>query len=433
MKVAHLAYKLGVTALAAALIPTSWLHHRLRGKNSTRFQQRLGGYSKPLRQSFRSQPRLWLHAVSVGEVGVAAAILAQVKTPLGSGQVGLSTTTEQGFIRAGAVAPQRAVRFYAPIDLDRFNRKALAMVKPKVLALLETEIWPNLIVAAQEMGVRVAIVNGRISVRTIKAYRRILPLMRHTLSHVDAFSMISDEDAERIRSLGAPAHRIVVNGNAKFDGCGPPVQATAVHWARTLYSLSPEAPVIVAGSTRSPEEQMVLSAYATIRRAFPETVLILAPRHVERCPQIEQWVSARGMQSQRRSQLSERNPRRAPIVILDTIGELADTYGVASFVFCGGSLVPKGGQNLIEPAVWGKAVICGPSMEDFQDAHAYIQGAGGSVTVENSALLAEAAVHWLTFPDKAEAAGRAARNALRPHRGAALRHAAVIDRLLNDC
>jgi 3-deoxy-D-manno-octulosonic-acid transferase len=430
MNPAHLAYKLAGTALAAPLIPMAWMYHMLRGGNLDRFSQRLGQYPASLRKSFRGRPRLWLHAVSVGEVGVAGAILSQIKRPLSPAQVGLSTTTEQGYASAGSLAGGLARRFYAPIDLDHFNRKAIAMVRPKVLALLETEIWPGLIVAAHDMGVRVAIVNGRISVRTIGAYRRILPLMRHTLSHIDGFSMISDEDAERIQLLGAPAHRIEVNGNAKFDGCALPVNGASEQWAHTLYTTAPDTPVIVAGSTRFPEEQMVLDAYLSIRRAFPKTVLILAPRHVARCPQIEQWVTARGLEYQKRSQLSGSNPRRAPIVILDTMGELAATYGAASFVFCGGSLVPKGGQNLIEPAMWGKAVMCGPSMEDFREAHACIQRAGGCVTVENTAALAATALHWLAYPDKANAAGRAARNILREHRGAASRHAAFIERLL---
>lgn len=430
MNPAHLTYKLAGTALAAALIPIGWLYHRLRGGNPDRFRQRLGQYPVSLRTSFRGRPRLWLHAVSVGEVGVAAAILSQIKRPVSPSQVGLSSTTEQGYAFAGSLAGSLARRFYAPIDLEHFNRKALTMIKPKVLALLETEIWPNLIVAAHDMGVRVAIVNGRISVRTIKAYRRIRPLMRHTLSHVDVFSMISHEDAERIQLLGAPADRIVVNGNAKFDGCALPVNAASEQWARALYNTGPDTPVIVAGSTRFPEEQMVLDAYLSIRRAFPKTVLILAPRHVTRCPQIEQWVSARGLVYQKRSHLSGSNRRRAPIVILDSMGELAATYATASFVFCGGSLVPKGGQNLIEPAMWGKAVICGPSMEDFREAHACIQRAGGCVTVENTAALTTTALRWLEHPDKAAAAGRAARDTLREHRGAASRHAAVIEQLL---
>lgn len=255
--------------------------------------------------------------------------------------------------------------------------------------------------------------------------------MRYTLSHVDAFSMISGKDAQRIQLLGAPAERVGVNGNAKFDCPDPLVDMDAGRWAGRLYGVESHTPVFVAGSTRNPEEQVVLDAFTRIRAHHPGAVLIIAPRHIERAPQIAQWVSARGLRYQLRTTLDEvRQPRTAPVVILDTIGELSATYSVANMVFCGGSLVPKGGQNIMEPAMWSKPVCYGPSMDDFADARQVIQSGGGGVMVRNAEELAATVIQWLQCPPKAIAAGQAARQAILPHRGAAQKHADVICRLL---
>ena len=242
--------------------------------------------------------------------------------------------------------------FFAPLDFVGPTRKALQTIRPDILVLLETELWPNLIVEARRMGVRVAIVNGRISERSIRRYRKVRSLMRYTLSRVDAFSMISSQDAGRIRSLGAPAGRITVNGNAKFDCPDPQVDSRTAQWAAELYGVGASTPVFVAGSSRHPEEQLILDAFAKIRSIHPDTILIIAPRHIERAAQIAQWVAARGLDCQLRTTLDgSPQTRTAPVVILDTIGELSATYSIAGMVFCGGSLVPKGGQNIMEPAM----------------------------------------------------------------------------------
>jgi 3-deoxy-D-manno-octulosonic-acid transferase len=433
MSFIHLAYNLIGNACAAVAIPPMWAHQVLRKRDLSRFYQRLGCYPEPLHSRFHGYPRVWLHAVSVGEVGVAVSIIRSLKILCPNCQIALSTATEQGIIQANALAGRFATCFFAPLDLSWATRKAMLMVKPQVLALLETEIWPNLITTAHQMGCRVAMINGRISVRAINGYRRIKPLMRHTLPLVDTFSMISDDDAARITSIGAPSHCIRVNGNAKFDGPDPYADAATERWASEIYNLKPTTPVFVAGSTRSAEELILLDAFLTVRKAFPETVLIIAPRHIDRSDQIEAWAKAKGLECQRRTQLDASIKQRvAQVVILDTIGELTATYSIANFVFCGGSLVHKGGQNILEPAMWGKPVMHGPSMEDFADAQKLLHAAGGSVKVASGRELASVALEWLRNPEKARAIGQAARRAILSHRGAAHNHAAEIVRLLNS-
>jgi 3-deoxy-D-manno-octulosonic-acid transferase len=430
MSAVYWAYKALGTAGLMALMPSWWLHHLLKGRGIDRIHQRIGIYPRNLRKQFQIPRSIWLHAVSVGEVGVAASIIKAMHAIQPGCRLALSTTTRQGQGRARFLFGDGIPTFYAPLDVDGPNQLALGMVNPKVIGLLETEIWPNLIVAAQRRGVRIAVLNGRLSVRSIKRYRKILPLMRYTLAHVDAFSMISAEDADRIASLGAAPERIVVNGNAKFDGAAAIADLTSRQWAASLYNLQPGTPVMVAGSTRNPEEIFLLDAFESISKVFPEMILILAPRHTSRVAQIESWIRESGRFSQRRSQIDARRPRRAKIVILDTMGELSATYSIADFVFCGGSLVPKGGQNVLEPAAWGKAVMHGPSMEDFSEACELIHRAGGSAVVHNAQEIASVALKWLQAPQAACAMGDAARGAILMHRGAAVKHAEVLKRLL---
>jgi 3-deoxy-D-manno-octulosonic-acid transferase len=199
----------------------------------------------------------------------------------------------------------------------------------------------------------------------------------------------------------------------------------------SLLSIGDDTPVFVAGSTRHAEEPTILRAYERIRRRFPDCILIIAPRHVERAGQIHRWVEQHGLTAQLRSSIDGQGEQRtAPVVILDTMGELPDVYSAASCVFCGGSLVPKGGQNILEPAIWGKPTLFGPSMEDFADAVDIVLRSGGGIRVTGETDLATAVIGWLDAPERAAAAGLAARTAIMAHRGAAERHAAVIARLL---
>jgi 3-deoxy-D-manno-octulosonic-acid transferase len=333
--------------------------------------------------------------------------------------------------RAKELFGNRVPCFFAPLDLIGPTQRSLNLIQPDALVLLETEIWPNLIIRARRMGVRVAIANGRISIRSIQKYHKVRSLMNYTLAHVDAFSMISTGDALRIQSLGAALDRICVSGNAKFDVPDPVKDPHGRQNASDLYGVVDDTQVIVAGSTRNCEEPVIIDAFIQLRQKFPNTLLIIAPRHIERAEQIYQWVTAQGIDCQLRTQINAtEQPRQAPVVILDTIGELSATYGIADMVFCGGSLVPKGGQNIMEPAMWAKPIIYGPSMEDFAEAKAMIQSNGGGVMIHNATEMAAVTMEWLQSPEKAKAVGLAARQAILPHGGAAEKHAEVIGRLL---
>jgi 3-deoxy-D-manno-octulosonic-acid transferase len=233
--------------------------------------------------------------------------------------------------------------------------------------------------------------------------------------------------------LGAPPRRVFINGNAKYDSLTVNPDPHVVAALRTQYGLKGEEPVFLAGSTRHDEEAIVLDAYLKVRRRLPEALLIIAPRHVERAPYIRRLVQNRGLQCHLRTELKENGgSRSAPVVILDTMGELQAAYGIASIVFCGGSLVPLGGQNILEAAVWGKPVLYGPSMDDFLDAQTLLESARGGIQVRDGIDLADKVEYYLTHPGEASAVGRRARAAVRRNIGAAAKHAAVIGRLIKE-
>jgi 3-deoxy-D-manno-octulosonic-acid transferase len=321
----------------------------------------------------------------------------------------------------------------APYDFILGAHKALSKFKPEILVCLETEIWPNLLIIAHKLGIKTALINGRISVRTIDGYLKIRPLMRATLKTMSAFSMIDASDAHRIRTLGAASDKISINGNAKYDRLLSQIDPETKTRMARLYNVTNNLPVFVAGSIRAAEEEIILDVYQSITRSLPETLLLVAPRHVERAGRLESRISARGLAVQRRTQITRSGESRiAPVVIVDTIGELQSLYSIASIVFCGGSLVPLGGQNILEAAVWGKPVCYGPSMEDFMEAKLLLERTGGSIPVKNGRELAQKIIHYLHHPREAEAVGKRAQKAVFTNKGAAIKHAKVIVDLLNS-
>jgi 3-deoxy-D-manno-octulosonic-acid transferase len=394
--------------------------------------QRLGIYGAHAR-AISGTPRIWIHAVSVGEVTVAGAIIQALKKRMPHCVIILSTTTAHGQAVAVEKLAAQAVCLYAPIDFILSVQNALSVLKPDILVCLETEIWPNWLMAAHRMGIKTALINGRLSVRSIKRYRKIRPLMKEIFTTLDAFSMIHAEDAKRIQQLGAPLQNISVGGNAKYDLLRAATETATADAMKKLYRVTPDQPVLVAGSTRGAEGDLVLAVFQKIIAQFPQALLIIAPRHLKRVPEISERARHLGFSCQLRTRLNETNaPRTASVVIIDTIGELQAIYGIASVVFCGGSLVPLGGQNILEAAVWGKPVIYGPSMDDFRDARELLESTGGGIQVANEVELAEKVADYFSRPDMAAGIGFRAKQAVLSQSGAADRHAAVIYRLLSN-
>ena len=427
MNILYGAYTLLTSSLFLSCLPPFWVYTRLSGRHSENLKERLGHIPPKLVQTLSGSPRVWIHAVSLGEVKVACSIINALRQILPACSVIVSTTTKHGRELATETFRDNIPVVYAPVDFIGSVRKALSSVHPDVLVFMETEIWPAWITEAHRMGIKTALINGRISVRSIRAYLKFRPFFCEVLRNVDAFSMISEEDSTRIRAMGADPSKIEINGNAKYDLLASLTDPAMETQMQKILNLEASSPVFVAGSTRGGEEAMVLDAYEKIIKEFPDTVLIIAPRHIERTDEIRSLLERRGFRYQLRSELDvDAVKRTEQVVIINTFGELFKLYSIGTVIFCGASLVPLGGQNPLEAAVWGKVVFYGPSMEDFMDAKAMLEEVGAGIPVSSPEMLAEKVIWFLRHPETLKSYGDRARGAVIRNQKAADRHANVI-------
>ncbi len=338
---------------------------------------------------------IWVHAVSLGETLAVAGLVDEMQRAFPGRKIYLSHVTPAGREAGEKRLPAIAGRFFVPLDWRWTVRKALARIKPDLLVIVETELWPNLLRAAHEGGARVVMVNARMSKRSLRRYRLVRPFMRRVLANVDQVYAQTEEDAQSFRQIGAEPERVKMVGNLKFDARPPQLG----EFARALKSALHRAqrrPVLVAASTMPGEEPLVLQAWDLIQARYPQALLILAPRHPARFEEVSQDLTRAQRGFARRSTLpvdeQALSSRLAstPILVLDTIGELAGVFEVADLVFIGGSLVATGGHNLLEPAYWSKAIVFGPHMENFRDIAKLFLDAGAAVQVQNPQELAKA-------------------------------------------
>jgi len=426
-------YNAATTAAASVGLPAFWLYSTLTGRYRRGRRERFGFVPREALRRLTGSPKVWVHAVSLGELRVAFSVVSGLKLVMPGCSVLVSTTTEHGFDKAVETFGKIDPVIFSPIDTFFSVKEALRRVRPHAMVFLETEIWPAWIARAHAMGIPTAIVNGRISGRSFKKYRKMRFFFKETLSRVDAFSMTTTGNAERITAMGAPRGRVFVNGNAKYDSLAEQVDPKAGEAVKRSLGLGGRGPVLVCGSTRSGEEALLLDAFLRIRREHPEAFLIIAPRHIERAREIGRIIESRGLEYRIRSRAgSAPAPDTSPVLLLDTFGELFNVYSAATFVFCGASLVPLGGQNPLEPAAWGKPVFYGPSMEDFSDAVHLLESSGVRGRVSGPRMLAEKALALLRSPAALKEQGERALKALQRTQGSGERHARVIAQLLGD-
>ncbi len=432
MRIFYLPYAVLTGILFMLLIPVAWIYTRFTGRYTKNFKERLGFVPNHVVQSIPGHPRIWLHAVSLGEVKVAASIITALRQEMPDCSLILSTITEHGRKLAEDIFEKEVPVIFAPIDHIGSVRKALSTLRPDVMVFLETEIWPTWLYQAHRMGIKTALINGRISLKSIGGYLKLRFFFREVLKNFDVFSMIMEGDASRIESIGAEPHKIEINGNAKYDLLASMVDPAAETAIRRIFNLGVDDKVFVAGSTRKGEEEMILNAYEKILKNFPDTILFIAPRHIDRVPEIGTIIEGHGFEYQLRTDFSSgKEIRTKQIIIINTFGELFNIYSVGTVVFCGGSLVPLGGQNPLEPAVWGKLVFYGPHMENFLDAESLLEAACAGVSIKNPEELADRAIWFLGHPEELKGFGDRAREAVLKNKGAAEKHARVILRLLN--
>jgi 3-deoxy-D-manno-octulosonic-acid transferase len=387
----------------------------------------------PITLNVDGDESIWIHAVSVGEALTARALVAELKARYPRLRLYLSTTTIAGQQVAKKNLSQVDGIFYFPFDWAFIVRRTLGIVKPRLFIMMETEIWPNLLRMCQARAVHTIMINGRISSRSYPRYRMIRPFFRRVLEDVDRFCVQSEESARRLIDLGADGSRVTVTGSLKFDSLQVPTPiAHGKPRERVLrfFRVSSSRVIIVAGSTMKSEEVAVLRAFARIKTLAPGALLILAPRHPARFGEVERLARDEGFVTTRRSDLPIDAEPRADVVVLDTLGELAQVYQLATAVFVGGSLADHGGHNILEPAIFGKPIVFGPHMQNFQEiADAFLANAA-AIQVHSDSGLDEALRNLVTDPVGRARLGAAARALVEANRGAKDKTLAVIADLL---
>ena len=370
--------------------------------------------------------------MSVGEVLTVRALLPQLRERYPRLRIFVSTTTMTGQNVARTNVQGVDGVFYFPLDLTFVVRRTLAVVKPRLFIMMETELWPNLLRECRRAGVKTVLVNGRISARSHPRYMLARRFFRRVLQDVDRLCMQSEESARRVIEIGAPRERVTVTGSLKFDSLEIPGSVPDRGHNRVLryFRIPPERPVIIAASTLRGEEEPVLDAFQRIRATWGNALLIIAPRKPERFVEAERLAQQRGWRVARRKELPVDAEPRVDVVILDTIGELAQLYQIATLVFVGGSLADAGGHNILEPAVFGKPIVFGPHMHNFAEISRTFLENRGAVQVHSATGLETVLVDLLSDPVRRASLGAAARALVEANRGARQRSLAVITQLL---
>src|SRR5271169_115971 len=411
-----------------------WLYQVLRhGKYRTGVSERLGrvparliaGNAEP---SGSRKKVIWIHAVSVGEVLAISGLVQEMKKRFPQHRVLVSTTTDTGQELARKRFGEQNV-FYFPMDFASTIRPYLRALQPELVLLAETEFWPNVLRLAHASGARIAVVNARISDRSWPNYRRFLWALRRMLGHVDLFLAQTPEDGARLQSIGANVDRVRVTGNLKFD-VSLPAPPPIVETLRRSLAAEGAGPVLVCGSTVEDEEPPLLKAFENLRVGHPHAVMILAPRHPERFDEVAILLRQLGIPSFRRSQWHG-EALAGGVLLVDTIGELAALYALADVAFVGGSLVPRGGHNIIEPAQHGAAIVTGNHTENFRDIVALFQSRD-AVRIVGLAELPLTLMHLLADDAERRALGRRAEETMRSQMGATSRTLEALKTLIAD-
>ena len=434
-------YSLGLAAFFIGGLPVFAAQAVLRHKYRRSLPERLGRVATWTEPA----PPIWLHAVSVGEVMAATPLALELASRRPDLPLLVSTVTDTGRAVAEQRLPARQYVFF-PLDFGWAVRPALDRLRPRAVLLTETEIWPNFIRACGMRGIPVVLINGRISPRSFPRYRRVRPLFAKVLQGIGLFCMQTSQDAARILELGAPKDRVHVVGNLKFDlaMAGHAGEGLAV---RTMLGLPNARPVLVAGSTHRGEEGSVLKAFQAARRTAADLVLLLAPRHPERLAEVEGLLAQAGLQWVRRSRLpapcapacatADRSQQAGlpvkelpPVILLDTMGELAKLYAAGTIVYVGGSLVPIGGHNVLEAAAYARPVLFGPHMGNFAEMARLFLEQGAGLQVRDATELGEQIVRLLAEPAAAGRMGEVGRSIVETHRGASRRTVDLLETVL---
>ena len=415
------------TVLFALLTPLLLLRLYGRGlrqpNGNTGWAARFGHYMLP---ALTTRP-IWIHAVSVGESLAAVPLVRALQETQAGVPILVTTTTMTGADAVLRMLGDSVTQVYFPYDLPWVLQRFFRHFRPRLLVVMETELWPNTFAMCRSKGVPIILANARLSARSLAAYRRLPAFSAAMVRTLDHIAAQTREDAERFIALGAEPGRIAVVGSLKFDVMlppGVPEQAAAVHRA-----LGIKRPLVIAASTRPGEEMIVLAAWRRVQAALPAPLLILAPRHPERFDEVADLCRRQGFSCLRHSQRTDCAPT-VEVFLIDGMGELPRFYAAADVAFVGGSLLPFGGHNVLEPAVLGTPVVVGPHTFNFTEIVRLLADVGALVVVEDASQLAAALLNWLGDRNERDRVGNLGRDIVHRHRGATQRTVTVIADLL---
>jgi 3-deoxy-D-manno-octulosonic-acid transferase len=391
-----------------------------RGNWRTGFKQRFGIYNNKVKQSVTNRHVVWMHAVSVGEMNICMQLIRGLQPRMPNLKIMVSTTTTTGMAELQKRLPANVGKIYYPVDRRKWVYRALGSIHPNAIVLVESEIWPNFIWRARSLGKPLFLVNARLSDRSYPRYKRFGFIFRELFGAFTVVGAQNEADAAKLRELGCAPEAVHVVGNLKFDP--PPITGLLdVPALLAQAGIGPDAQLLVAGSTHRGEERILAQMFLRLRQRFPKLVLVLVPRHFERARQVAEDLRECGVRFVYRSDIKpdmKREPDQAPCLLVNTTGELAHFYEHATVVFVGKSLTAKGGQNPIEPAALGKAVVFGPNMQNFADVVRVFLARDGAVQVRNIAELETTFASLFSEPERRAQLGGNARKIVQENQGA---------------
>ncbi|KPL01593.1 MAG: hypothetical protein AMJ90_07560 [candidate division Zixibacteria bacterium SM23_73_2] len=375
----YLVYDIFLTFVFIILSPYLFIRSLIEKQGIT---ERLGFLPRATGENLMQKDLIWFHTASVGEVKILPPVIRFLKDKRPDLIVVVSSLTKTGRAEAKRILKDVQLVFHPPIDLSFFVKRTVKKINPKALVLVETEIWPNLIREAKREGAKVFLINGRLSKKSQSVYLRFKKFFSLVLSFIDILCMRTEEDAQRIIRMGAAPDRTFVLGNLKFDQIAFDFSNHKKEKIKESLGIEKDSKLVVAGSIREGEEKAVLVAFSRLKKDFQNLSLIFAPRHMKGLKDTENIMLSLGLSFIRKSRLKDQKEKK-DVVLLDTYGELSSLYSCADVAFVGGSLIPKGGHNILEPAVFGVPVLFGPHTENFQSAKKIVLSSGGGIEVKD--------------------------------------------------
>ena len=427
----YLLYNLLIYLLTPLILTYFFFRFLIKKRYRFGLMERLGYYPEERISRITGKKVIWIHSVSVGEVIASIPLVLELKKRYPDYSLIMSTVTETGRETAIKKIPFLNAVVYFPFDLHFSVKNAIDKIKPVVFVMLETEIWPNFLKALRGKGIPAILINGRISDRSYKRYLRVRFFIKEVLKNICVFGMQSNQDVERIINMGAVKEMVERTGNLKFEHEARDISSDAVKKLKESMNITEDKDIIIAGSTHRGEDEEVVKAYLTVVKEVKDAILIIAPRHLDRLPEIEDILKRYNLSFIRKTIIKKGEASsKYHVILLDTIGELSTLYSIASVVFVGGSLVPVGGHNILEPALYKKPILFGPYMHNFREIAEGFKNRGAAIEVADSDEMAKEIINILNNPDIGTKLGERGFSVIVENKGALEKSIGLIGRFL---